>query len=151
VGCVSHVLSLKVWSQEDWLHTVRPVTNRLASCKEECPSRLRWKRRWWKNRGCPQRRGISAQWSSALGRCDEDHVVAWRSRERSVEVGCLAVVESRCPSDDGWSTVLFALNPPRFILVGAARLHPPGRAVAATLRVHWLGGWPAIFALGINA
>jgi hypothetical protein len=27
VGCVSHVLSLKVWSQEDWLHTVRPVTD----------------------------------------------------------------------------------------------------------------------------
>jgi hypothetical protein len=101
---ITRCCTLKVWSQEDLLHTERPVTGRLAGCKEEFSGQA-----------------AAGGGDGRPGSCGVGSVRpksgAWQSRSRNV---------LHLSSDGGWRTVSFALNAPCFILVEAARRRPLG-------------------------
>jgi hypothetical protein len=90
--------------------------------------------------GCRKRR----RWKTGADRREEEsRPLQWRevpaagmlrwSRSRDAFT-CLQTI------DGVLCTVFWVPKAPLFIPVAVARLRPPGRAVVATLHVHWLGG-----------
>jgi hypothetical protein len=143
---ITRCCALKVRSQEDLAYTESPVLGRLVGCKEELSEQAAEGGGDGKTvAGRSEEKSRLLQWREVPARAESE--VFGQSRvlgSRGVEMSftCLQTVDGVLCLGSERSTLYTCWS---------SQALPPGRAVAATLHVHWLGGWPASLALSIKA